>query len=174
MCTCVGNIEATYSKQAKKNIKIKMQREILLVKSASKNYKCSSRLHILQQQQKYVHTKILFSVLYTESQNKLFFFCCCCCIVVRSWQKFYNREWILYILYFRFAGTFIESENRFSSHKTTENENENENMCAACAKMCAFVHFSHVFFVVGKICSYKEGWEKGKFSGKCTKWTSFL
>ena len=57
----------------KKNIKIKMQREILLVKSASKNYKCSSRLHILQQQQKYVHTKILFSVLYTESQNKLFF-----------------------------------------------------------------------------------------------------
>ena len=73
MCTCVGNIEATYSKQAKKNIKIKMQREILLVKSASKNYKCSSRLHILQQQQKYVHTKILFSVLYTESQNKLFF-----------------------------------------------------------------------------------------------------
>ena len=82
-------------------------------KISLKNYKCRSRLHILQQQQqKYVNTKILFSVYMRRVKINFFTATDADCIVVRSWQNF-TPENEFCILYFRLPALLLKVKTDF-------------------------------------------------------------
>jgi hypothetical protein len=137
MCTCVRDIEATATVAAKKLQNQNAERNFTN-KISLKNYKCRSRQHILQQQQKYVHTKILFSVYIRRVKINFFLLLLMLMLLHRCsfMAKFYTREWILY---FRLPALLLKVKTDFPLPKMKM------KICAACAKMCAFVH-SHVFW----------------------------
>jgi hypothetical protein len=140
MFICVRDVASTAKKHQNQNAERNFVSKISL-----KNYKC--RLHILQQQQKYVHTKILFSVYIRRV--KINFILCCCCIVVRSWQNFTleNEFCILDCRHFYWKWKQI-----FLSQTT---ENENENMCSLCQNVC-FCEFFACVFVAGCFTAHKR------------------